>query len=55
MLCGLDMQRLDIHTVQLKRNLTHTDRAHATYWLKARSFINPYWHVREDKPAKINC
>ena len=29
------------------------DRAHATYWLKAHDFINPYWHMREGKPAKI--
>ena len=35
-------------------NFTHTDRAHATYWLKARGFINPDWRVREGKPAKIN-
>ena len=40
--------------VQLKGNLTHADRAHATYWLKARGFINPYWCVLEGKPAKIN-
>ena len=40
--------------VQLKGNLTHMDKAHATYWLKARSFINLYWHVWERKPAKIN-
>ena len=31
-----------IHTVKLKGNLTHTDRAHATYWLKACIIINPY-------------
>ena len=40
--------------VQLKGNLTHTDRAHVTYWLKARGFVNLYWHVWEGKPAKIN-
>ena len=40
--------------VQLKGNLTHADRAHATYWLKAHSFINMYWRVREGKLAKIN-
>ena len=40
--------------VQLKGNLTHADRAHAIYWLKARSFINPYWRVRKGKPAKNN-
>ena len=40
--------------VQLKGNLTHVDRAHATCWLKAHSFINWYWHVQEGKPAKIN-
>ena len=40
--------------VQRKGNLTHTDRAHATYWLKAHDFINPYWHVWEEKPAKTN-
>ena len=55
MLCGLDMQRLEIHTVQLKGNLTHMDRALATYWLKAHGFTNLYWHVREGKPGKINC
>ena len=33
--------------IQLKGNLTHVDRAHATYWLKAHGFINPYWHVWE--------
>ena len=41
-------------TVQLKGNLTHVDRAHATYWLKASGFINLYWHVWERKPAKFN-
>ena len=41
-------------TVQLKGNLIHTDRAHVIYWLKACGFVNPYWHVREGKPAKIN-
>ena len=40
--------------VQLKDNLTHADRAYITYWLKASSFINLYWHAREGKPAKIN-
>ena len=25
------------HTVQFKGNMTHADRAHAIYWLKARS------------------
>ena len=39
--------------VQLKGNLTYVDRAHATYWLNAHGLINPYWHVRERKPAKI--
>ena len=29
-------------TVQLKGNLTHADRVHAIYWLKACSFVNPY-------------
>ena len=33
--------------------LTHVDRAHTTYWLKACGFINLYWHVREEKPAKL--
>ena len=42
-----------LHTVQLKGNLTHTGTAHATYWLKAHGFINLYWCVREEKPAKI--
>ena len=42
------------HTVQLKGNLTHADRAHSTYWLKACGFINLYWLVWEGKPAKIN-
>ena len=27
--------------VQHKGNLTHADRAHATYWLKARGFTGP--------------
>ena len=40
--------------VQLKGNLTHADRAHATYWLKACGFINLYWYVREEKHTKIN-
>ena len=39
--------------VQLKGNLTHEDRAHAIYWLKTHGFINPYWCVWEEKPAKI--
>ena len=39
---------------QLKGNLTHVDRAHTAYWLKACSFINLYLHVREGKPANIN-
>ena len=43
-----------LFTVQLKGNLTHVDRAHAIYWLKAYGFINSYWHVWEGKPAKIN-
>ena len=30
---------------QLKGNLKHSDRAHATYWPKARGYINPYWQV----------
>ena len=42
------------NTVQLKGNLTQADRLHATYWMKACSFINPYWHVWEGKLAKIN-
>ena len=46
--------QLMLDTVQLKGNLTYTDRAHATYWLKACRFINLYWCVREGKPAKIN-
>ena len=40
--------------LQLQGNLKHVDRAHTTYWLKAHGFINPYWHVQEGKPAKIN-
>ena len=40
--------------VQLKGNLTHVDIAHAIYWLKVHGFINPYWHVWEGKPVKIN-
>ena len=40
--------------VQLKGNLTHADRAHTTYWLKVRGFINPYWRMQQEKPAKIN-
>ena len=40
--------------VQLKGNLTHTDRAHTIYWLKTHSFVNPYWCVQKGKPAKIN-
>ena len=43
-----------VHTVQLKGNLTHADKAHATYWPKACGFINPHWCVQERKPAKIN-
>ena len=43
-----------LDTVQLKGNLTHTDKAQTTYWQKARSFINPYWRVQEGKPAKVN-
>ena len=43
-----------IHTVQLKSNLTHMDRTHATYCLKAHGFINLYWHVQEGKSAKID-
>ena len=42
------------HTVQLKGYLTHVDRAHTTYWLKAFIFINQYWRVQEGKPVKIN-
>ena len=30
---------MTIGTVQLKGNLTQVDRAHTTYWLKARGFI----------------
>ena len=41
-------------TVQLKGNLKHADRAHATYWLKAHDYINPHWCVWEVKPANIN-
>ena len=42
------------NTVQLKGNLTRVDRAHATYWPKAHSYVNRlYWHVREVKPANI--
>ena len=40
--------------VQLKGNLIHAERAHATYWLKAQGFINPYWCAQEGKIAKIN-
>ena len=40
--------------LQLKDNLTHTNRAHATYWLKVHSFINLYWYVREENLVKIN-
>ena len=43
-----------VHTVQLKDNLTHADRANTIYWLKAHSFINPYWDVWEGKSIKIN-
>ena len=45
---------LHSYMVQLKDNLTHADRVHATYWLKAHGFINPYWCVREEKSVKIN-
>ena len=38
-----------IHTLQFKGNLTHADRAHATYWPRAHSYINPYWGVWEVK------
>ena len=31
---------------QFKGNLTHADKAHATYWLKACGYINPYWCVQ---------
>ena len=41
--------------VHLKSNLTHADKAHATYLLQAHSFfIKPYWRVQERKPAKVN-
>ena len=46
------MHIVTITTVKLKGNLTPTDEAHATYWLKAHSLINPYWRVRE-KPTNI--
>ena len=39
--------------VQPEGNLTHVDRVHATYWPKAHSYVNPYWHVRKVKPANI--
>ena len=39
--------------VQLKDNLTHTDRAHATYWLKVHCFINLYWRVQEGNLPKL--
>ena len=39
--------------VQLKGNLTHTDRAHATYWPKAHGYIDLYWRVLEVKPPNI--
>ena len=39
--------------VQLKGNLTHADRAHASYWLKAHGFINPYWQVQEGNMPKL--
>ena len=42
------------YMVQLKGNLTYTDRVYAMYWLKACGFINLYYAVREGKPAKIN-
>ena len=32
--------------IQFKGNLTHADRAHATYWPKACGYINPYWCVQ---------
>ena len=43
-----------IHTVKLKGNLTHTDRAHTTYWPKAHGYINPYWHVWDEKSANTS-
>ena len=39
--------------VQLKGNLTHAYRAHRTYQLKARGYINPYWRVLQEKSANI--
>ena len=39
--------------VKHKGNLAQTDRAHATYWLKARGYINLYWRVLQEKPANI--
>ena len=44
---------MQLATVQLKGKLTYADRAHATYWLKVRSYINLYWRVRLEKPANI--
>ena len=31
----------------------NVDRAYTTCWPKASGYINPYWHVREEKPANI--
>ena len=42
-----------INMVQLKGNLTHTDRAYVTYWSKAGGYINLYWHLRLQKPANV--
>ena len=29
------------------------DREHVTYWLTVHGFVNSYWCVWEEKPAKI--
>ena len=52
-LAGIHSQSYYTNMVQLKGNFTHADRAHATYWLKAHGYINPYWHVQKGKPANI--
>ena len=38
-----------LHTVQLKGNLTHTDRAHTIYWLESRWFFQPVLAITRTK------
>ena len=49
----LVLKCMQLTVVQLKGNLTHSDRAYFTYWLKACGYISPYWRVRQEKPANI--